>query len=113
MNAVTYLRSTATNDDAIVRQRQTCQELAQKLGAFIDTEFIDTSKSDDIISRPGLAAMLHYLQHKPVDLVVMDRGNCLASKRELYNRLIVQIGKLGTTVIARDRHIYLFDKRES
>lgn len=83
-----------------------CLDLATQLGVEIVSEFVDRTRADTGM-RPGLTSMLAYLKRTPTELVISSRGRYLA-KRDQYHNLILQIGRLGTTVITSDRQIYPF-----
>jgi len=51
--------------------------------------------------------MLEYLEQTSMELVIASRGRYLAKRTQCHD-FILQIGRLGTTVITGDRQIYLF-----
>jgi DNA invertase Pin-like site-specific DNA recombinase len=113
MKAVLYLRSAVKDDEAIRRQQAICQKLAAELKAKIEAEYIDNGVSGTAIDRPGLRALFEHLEKTHVDFVIMTHGYRLARKMDLYLKLIAQIGRLGATVITRDRHVYIFGGEQS
>ena len=112
--AVVYLR-VSTKDQAtrggqsegfsIPAQRQACTRKGEQLGATISSEFVDRGESAKTADRPGLQAMLIYLEQNPTSYVLVHKVDRLARNRTDDVTINVAIQGAGATLVSCTENI--------
>ncbi len=107
--AVIYLR-VSTKEQAekggeaegysIPAQRQACQNKAETLGAIVAEEFADPGASGRTADRPGLQAMLAYIQENPVHYVIIHKLDRLARDLHVYTTTWNLLASAGVQLVS-------------
>lgn len=106
LQAVIYCRQASANDEGIQRQEYICRTYAGEHGLEIAEVFRDNGFSGSTADRPGLKALLSFLQQaEPGMVVLVERHDRLARDLQVLRDLFDEFGKTGSRYIECDENL--------